>query len=352
MKKNLTLLLILFLLFSFDGTFLYSQYDPYAQPDFNNYNEVIGKSPTAAQFLRYDELPVSEYTGIPNINIPLYDIEVDNIKVPLVLSYHAGGLKVTQEASWVGLGWDIPAVASVTQIVKDANDLTYYNQNHTNDFYPDWRSNGAGEYSSFYYQDCWLSAGETICLTYPIYDVSKQFGYYVSTNGWVVVNGVYVQRPYDMTNSTNDSEPDIFKINIQGKTLNCIINKDVDSDNPQFIVLNKKGYIVNFYRAFVGTMYDLDNSSWEIIDPQGIKYYLRTKSQQTNLSVWQGDGIHSTVWYVDSIVSTDGRNIKFNYLQAGTFTNNYNKNIYAIQVYGWASIICDEFLYQLCTRRN
>lgn len=111
--------------------------------DYINYNEVIGKSPTAAQFLRYDELPVSEYTGVPSITIPLYNIEVDNIKVPLTLSYHAGGLKVTQEASWVGLGWDIPAVASVTQIVKDENDLLLYDLyggKAANDFYPDWRS--------------------------------------------------------------------------------------------------------------------------------------------------------------------------------------------------------------------
>lgn len=115
--------------------------DTYSQSvrpqDYINYNEVIGKSPTASQFLRYDELPVSEYTGIPSISIPLYTIEMDNIQVPLTLSYHAGGLKVTQEANWVGLGWDIPSVASVTQIVKDEDDLYCYNSTHSNDLYPD-----------------------------------------------------------------------------------------------------------------------------------------------------------------------------------------------------------------------
>src|SRR5688572_19544164 len=66
-------------------------------------------------------MPVSEYTGIPNISIPLYQIEEDGIKIPLLLNYHAGGIRVSQEASWVGLGWDL-AIGSIMQEINDRDD--------------------------------------------------------------------------------------------------------------------------------------------------------------------------------------------------------------------------------------
>ncbi|MCD8081499.1 MAG: hypothetical protein LUF04_14215, partial [Bacteroides sp.] len=52
------------------------------------------ETPAIAQFTRYDEMPVSEYTGIPDISIPLYTIEEDGFRLPLQLTYHAAGIKV------------------------------------------------------------------------------------------------------------------------------------------------------------------------------------------------------------------------------------------------------------------
>ena len=76
--------------------------NPY-QPNISGTNPV---TPSAFQFVKYTEMPVSEYTGIPNISVPLYQINVDDIKLPVNLTYHAVGIQVSQEASWVGLGWD------------------------------------------------------------------------------------------------------------------------------------------------------------------------------------------------------------------------------------------------------
>ena len=307
-------------LLSLDGMSIHSQnINP---ENFKNYNEVIGKSPTISQFLRYDELPVSEYTGIPNIAISLYNIEVDDVAIPLTLSYHAGGLKVTQEASWVGLGWDIPAIASVTQIVKDEDDLEFYKSNHSNNFYPDWRYNGGGQYSMMGYLNCWsqMPYGD-IYGQQPIYNVTKQFGYFVSTRGYVPYNGYYVHKDiYLGAESTDDSEPDIFKITINRENLNCIINRNVSSTTPTFIVLNKKGYVVNY------------NNGWIITDPHGTKYYLGTKSKQRNLSMNRTVDTQSAVWFVDRIVNTKGKEIKFNYLNSGTFVNTYKSSNKTIQV--------------------
>ena len=71
--------------------------------------EIIPPSPNAAAFSKYGNVPVSPYTGIPNIDIPIYTISTRDIKVPISLSYHAGGIKVGDEASRVGLGWVLNA---------------------------------------------------------------------------------------------------------------------------------------------------------------------------------------------------------------------------------------------------
>ncbi|MEM9338896.1 MAG: PKD domain-containing protein [Bacteroidota bacterium] len=55
------------------------------------------------------------YTGSANININLYNIQVDGITIPVNLTYNSSGIKVQQEASWVGLGWDLSIGGSITE---------------------------------------------------------------------------------------------------------------------------------------------------------------------------------------------------------------------------------------------
>ena len=59
-------------------------------------------SPTASSLGLYGEIPVSHFTGIPSIQIPLYDLQVENFKLPLSLSYHAAGVRPDQHPGWVG----------------------------------------------------------------------------------------------------------------------------------------------------------------------------------------------------------------------------------------------------------
>lgn len=80
------------------------------------------KSPEAAAFLKYGEYPVDLSTGTPNISIPLYTIESGEFKLPISLDYHASGIKVNQEATWVGLGWNLQFGAQVVLSVRDDVD--------------------------------------------------------------------------------------------------------------------------------------------------------------------------------------------------------------------------------------
>ena len=61
-------------------------------------------SPEAYSLMEYSEIPVSLYTGVPDISIPIYTIRVGNYSLPISLRYHASGIKVGQEASRIGLG--------------------------------------------------------------------------------------------------------------------------------------------------------------------------------------------------------------------------------------------------------
>ena len=83
---------------------------------------VIPPSPNAASLGKFVEQPVSLYNGTPEIVIPLYTVEVGNLKLPISLSYHAGGIKVSENASNIGLGWALNAGGVITRSVQGLND--------------------------------------------------------------------------------------------------------------------------------------------------------------------------------------------------------------------------------------
>jgi hypothetical protein len=95
--------------------------------------QYLPQQPEVAGFKRYGDIPVGEYTGIPDVSIPLYTVRLGSLELPITLSYHASGIKVEQEASWVGLGWDLLAggvialepVSSIDEIGN--NNRSYYN---------------------------------------------------------------------------------------------------------------------------------------------------------------------------------------------------------------------------------
>ncbi|WP_417369077.1 hypothetical protein [Flavobacterium beibuense] len=80
------------------------------------------KTPEAAAFLKYGEYPVNLSTGLPGISIPLYTIQIPGYTLPITLDYHASGIKVDQEASWVGLGWNVNYGAQIILSVRDDID--------------------------------------------------------------------------------------------------------------------------------------------------------------------------------------------------------------------------------------
>jgi hypothetical protein len=86
--------------------FLYSTF-AFSQGQQQQLPAIAPATPRVAELVKYGTYPVSLNTGIPEIKFDLYEIKVNEITIPIQLSYHAGGIKVSQEATEVGLGWSI-----------------------------------------------------------------------------------------------------------------------------------------------------------------------------------------------------------------------------------------------------
>jgi YD repeat-containing protein len=71
--------------------------------------QVVLPSPQTQLFEKYVNHSISEYNGLPDITIPLYEIEVKGLKIPIALTYHASGIKYKQFDGEVGTGWSINA---------------------------------------------------------------------------------------------------------------------------------------------------------------------------------------------------------------------------------------------------
>ena len=103
--------------------FLSSQLSLHAQTSVADItNRVLTTSPQAAAYTQYTKVPVSQFTGIPDIKIPLYNIKVDNFDMPIYLSYYARGIQPNTHAGWVGTGWNLFAGSAITQKINGAPD--------------------------------------------------------------------------------------------------------------------------------------------------------------------------------------------------------------------------------------
>jgi hypothetical protein len=90
--------------------------------DKNLIPKIFENSPNSSSFVKFGNYKVNTFTGLPDISIPLYEIKVGDITVPIAIRYHASGLKVTESASWVGLGWALEAGGAVTRKVMGIAD--------------------------------------------------------------------------------------------------------------------------------------------------------------------------------------------------------------------------------------
>ncbi len=79
-------------------------------------------SPTAASLGKFGDIPVSLYTGTPDINIPLYEVRSRSLALPVTLKYRSSGVMVEELPGWVGLGWALEAGGVITRTMRGLPD--------------------------------------------------------------------------------------------------------------------------------------------------------------------------------------------------------------------------------------
>jgi YD repeat-containing protein len=190
----------------------YSQTENY----FDKARKVPILTPEAASFAKYVEFPVTLYNGVPNISIPIYTIQSGDISVPITLSYHAGGIKVSEESSIVGLGWNLNDGGGMISRQVNGRD--------------DW-DNGASDYFGVIFPaDTSYSEYNTANTVYGLCLTSDKFRQSVASS--------YASQLVDIV-TNGEGEPDTYIYNFgqfSGKFINTDRVHDFERNNIRFTV--------------------------------------------------------------------------------------------------------------------
>jgi RHS repeat-associated protein len=244
----------------------------FGQPVNNYVNNVTMPAPNAASLGKYGDIPVSYNTGVPSIGIPIHTLQEGPLSLPISLSYHAGGVRVAEPASWVGLGWSLQAGGYVSRTVQGIADE---------------RLNG------------YLNTG-------------AQLG--VNGNGCVTVNNVVIASTVaEMANGARDGEPDVFSFGVGGYNGKFYIQSD--------------GAVVLVPKQDIKVQYTLDAAygpkrlkAFTITAPDGTKYLFGDIGdgfpaievmEQNDNNFWDANA-----WYLKRISTYDDKfQINFSYVQ-------------------------------------
>jgi YD repeat-containing protein len=237
--------------------------------------DIIPPAPNATSLGKFAALPVGLYTGKPSIDIPLWEINVNGLKLPISLSYHAGGVKVEEIASWVGLGWALNAGGVITRSVVNLPD-----------------DSGAGGMLS------------SINSNLPNTDD-------INTN-------FHPDRPYwqAVMNGQQDTQPDRFYFNFAGKIGSFYLKNDNGTIKAILLPHQKIKIVPKWSSSIVG---------FEVTTEDGVLYEFyspefQSSSAQCNGGTPNFNG-NTSSWYLDKITTPGIDSLKFEY---GQYTTIYD----------------------------
>ena len=250
----------------------------FSQSNGTDMPSVVPPSPEAAAMASYIDTPVSESTGIPNISIPLVELKGKDLNIPVSLSYQAGGIKVNQMATRVGLGWSLSAGGSISKSVR-----------------------GEG--------DCQQGGFVNPYKTLEEFDQLPDRESYIQQN----VTG----------NTPNDFQSDIYYFNFLGHSGKFFL-KQISRGNVEAIQVKKSDIKI------IPVMDGNKLESWIAITPDGVTYYFGTSKDGTRTAERTGSSISGAVpqlppanpkeyiesWELMDIETNTGKVISFFYEDA------------------------------------
>jgi hypothetical protein len=245
---------------------------------------VIPPSPNAAALMKFSDIPVSPYTGTAEVTVPIYTVEGKGINVPVNLAYHTGGVKVKDEASWVGLGWALDAGGMVSRTIMDHDDF--------------------GSTATYFTTQVPQLSGD-ISISQPAQASGAPnlgpwffdfFCNYLVTTSAGTEN---LTEAFDTGNDQWDMEPDIFSYSFPGHSGKFIITRLGQ------IVMQKQDNIV---------IQCLNNGqSFTITDEQGNNYYFTVQE----LTQTTGGAQPVSSWLLSKVISQQHDSVMFTYASGG-----------------------------------
>lgn len=167
--------------------------------------DVFPPAPEATTVFKFSEVPVSLYSGLPNITVPLYEINLKQVTIPVELSYHARGIRVDEIASRVGLGWALNYGGMISRQTNDQPDdgpLGYLNQ----DYYENDVFNDPLEANRMY--NDYIQQGIDMVPDYFMFNFGGRSGKFVLTQqGREVVQQKYSDIYIEPIEGPNDGNP-------------------------------------------------------------------------------------------------------------------------------------------------
>lgn len=221
--------------------------------------DLLPLTPEAAGLGRFGTVPVSLYTGVPSIEIPLFTFHTTAVEVPIKLQYHGGGVRLDQKATWVGLGWNLMAGGAVTRVCRGIDDF------------------GSGGY---------VGGAPAVPIGSVLAECGKNRD--AATPGFE-----YVER---LTKGGVDSQADLFSFNFLGYSGSFVLDQ---GGIPHLTTLQP-------------LRITLAATGWEIVTPDGTKCLFEAM-ELTQPATAGGAAQGVSAWYLTRLTTRFGEQVNFEY---------------------------------------
>lgn len=91
-------------------------------PDLTWAENLASQSVESNMLIRRINTPTDKYTGVVDVEVPLYEMNTGSGTIPISLNYITTGVRVDDLSSFVGLGWELSTGGKITRVVRGQPD--------------------------------------------------------------------------------------------------------------------------------------------------------------------------------------------------------------------------------------
>ena len=210
---------------------------------------VIVPSPNASDLGHYGNIPVSLFTGKPEITIPLYELEARGVTLPVSLSHDAAGVLLNSLPGWTGHNWTLQAGGCITRVIYGYNDDRFL-LDEEKDMFPAFR-NHFQSYASLkkalshpgndykWLKDSLITGNYDYAPDIYYFNFMGHSGrFFLGDDGqWKVDSEENLEVIFDYNNTSNFIYPFINKFPVGGyqpKTIKGFVMRDEDGNRYYF----------------------------------------------------------------------------------------------------------------------